>query len=135
MWRTKLTISGQQIIILSICYLIIIVECLLKFADTLLNNYTFIILLFLIIDWWRSISCCKKVKGEFALFHYINQIYWYNQRWYLRRNPLILRYIIILNLRSRRTNKQHTLFLMSDNFSPNDWRTLRYYLYQIKLTY
>lgn len=135
MWRTKLTISGQQIIILSICYLIIIVECLLKFADTLLNNYTFIILLFLIIDWWRSISCCKKIKGEFALFHYINQIYWYNQRWYLRRNPLILRYIIILNLRSRRTNKQHTLFLMSDNFSPNDWRTLRYYLYQIKLTY
>ena len=135
MWRTKLTISGQQIIILSICYLIIIVECLLKFSDTLLNNYTFIILLFLIIDWWRSISCCKKIKGEFALFHYINQIYWYNQRWYLRRNPLILRYIIILNLRSRRTNKQHTLFLMSDNFSPNDWRTLRYYLYQIKLTY
>ncbi|MBI0029630.1 hypothetical protein H3S75_00050 [Gilliamella sp. B14384G15] len=135
MWRTKLTISGQQIIILSICYLIIIVECLLKFSDTLLNNYTFIILLFLIIDWWRSISCCKKIKGEFALFHYINQIYWYNQRWYLRRNPLILRYIIILNLRSRRTNKQHTLFLMSDNFSPNDWRTLRYYLYQIKLTH
>lgn len=135
MWRTKLTISGQQIIILSICYLIIIVECLLKFADTLLNNYTFIILLFLIIDWWRSICCCKKVIGEFALFHYINQIYWYKQRWYLRRNPLILRYIIILNLQSRRTNKQHTLFLMSDNFSPNDWRTLRYYLYQIKLTY
>lgn len=135
MWRTKLTISCQQIIILSICYLIIIVECLLKFADTLLNNYTFIILLFLIIDWWRSICCCKKIKGEFALFHYINQIYWYKQRWYLRRNPLILRYIIILNLQSRRTNKQQTLFLMSDNFSPNDWRTLRYYLYQIKLTY
>ncbi|MFQ1055499.1 protein YgfX [Gilliamella apicola] len=135
MWRTKLTISRQQIIILSIFYLIIVVECSLKFADTLLNNYTFIILLFLIIDWWRSICCCKKVKGEFALFHYINQIYWYKQRWYLRRNPLILRYIIILNLQSRRTNKQHTLFLMSDNFSPNDWRTLRYYLYQIRLTY
>lgn len=135
MWRTKLTISRQQIIILSIFYLIIVVKCLLKFANTLLNNYTFIILLFLIIDWWRSICCCKKVKGEFALFHYINQIYWYKQRWYLRRNPLILRYIIILNLQSRRTNKQHTLFLMSDNFSPNDWRTLRYYLYQIRLTY
>lgn len=135
MWRTKLTLSFQQITIISISYLIIVIGCLLKFSNTLLNDYTFIILLILIIEWWRSICYCKKIKGEFVVFHYINQIYWYKQRWYLRRNPLILRYIIILNLQSRRTNKRHTLFLMSDNFSPNDWRTLRYYLYQIRLTY
>ncbi|OCG32061.1 hypothetical protein A9G34_02010 [Gilliamella sp. Choc4-2] len=113
-------------------YLFLILISLILFADTTLNSYTFIVMPLLIVEWWRSICYCQMIKGELAIFHHIRQIYWYNQRWYLVRKPLIFRYVVILNLRSRRNSQRRTLFLMFDSISPDDWRTLRYYLYQIE---
>lgn len=133
MWSTKLTNSYQQIAIFSIFYLMLVILCLLQFAHTTLNSYTFIVTLILVIEWFRALRYCKTIKGEFALFHHINQIYWHKQRWYLLRKPLLLRYMIILNLQSRHNGKRCTLLLMTDHLIPNDWRTLRYYLFQIKL--
>lgn len=134
MWSTKLTPSLLQFLSASCFYLILIILCLLQLAHTSLNSYTFILILILIIEWWRSICYFKTIKGEFALFEYIHQIYWYKQRWYLTRKPLLLRYIIIINLKSRRSGKRRTLFLMIDNLAPNDWRTLRYHFKKIDLS-
>ncbi|OCG24253.1 hypothetical protein A9G11_04030 [Gilliamella sp. wkB108] len=134
MWSTTLTISYQQVMMLCVFYLVLIILSWILLADTSLNCYTFIIILLLVIEWWRSISYCRTIKGELALFHYIHQIYWHKQRWYLMQKPLLLRYMIILNLKSRRNGKRHTLFLMIDSICPCDWRTLHYYLRQIDLT-
>lgn len=134
MWSTKLNQSYLQIIISSSFYLFLMMTSLFLIADTHLNSYTFIVVVLLIIEWWRSICYFQTITGELALFHHINQIYWHNQRWYLMHRPLILRYIILLNLKSRRTGHRCTLFLITNNLKPDDWRTLRYYLYQIDLT-
>ena len=133
MWSTKLTVSYRQLFVTSIFYLLLIIVSWVLLIDTSLNSYTTLIVLLLVIEWWRSICYFKSIKSEFALFHHINQIYWRKQRWYLIRKPLQLRYIIILNLKSRRNGKRCTLFLMIDNIQPNDWRTLNYYLQQIEL--
>lgn len=134
MWNTNLSISYQQILILCFFYLVLIILSWVLLTNTTLNSYIFIIILLLVIEWWHSIRYCQTIKGELALFHYIHQIYWQNQRWYLIRKPLLLRYMIILNLKSRRNGKRQTLFLMVDSICPSDWRTLRYYLCQIDLT-
>ncbi|NUF48359.1 protein YgfX [Gilliamella sp. ESL0250] len=134
MWSIKLSISKLQLLISTLFYSVLMMLCLVMFANTSLNSYTFIIIILLIIEWWRSICYFKTIKNEFALFHYINQIYWYKQRWYLMYKPLIFRYVIILNLKSRHDGKRCTLLLMVDNLQPNDWRTLRFYLKQIEFT-
>ncbi|WP_085246747.1 protein YgfX [Gilliamella mensalis] len=133
MWSIKLRISKLQLLISTFFYLILMVLCLIMFADTTLNSYTFVIILLLIIQWWRSLCYFKTIKDEFALFHCINQIYWHKQRWYLMHKPLIFRYVVMLNLKSRHDGKHCTLLLMVDSFQPNDWRTLRFYLKQIEL--
>ncbi|WP_294610899.1 protein YgfX [uncultured Gilliamella sp.] len=133
MWSTKLTVSYRQLFVTSIFYLLLIIVSWVLLIDTSLNSYTTLIVLLLVIEWWRSFRYFKSIKSEFALFHHINQIYWRKQRWYLIRKPLQLRYIIILNLKSRRNGKRCTLFLMIDNIQPHDWRTLNYYLQQIEL--
>lgn len=133
MWSTKLTISYQQLLISSLFYLLLIIISLILLANTSLNSYTPLIMLLLVIEWCRSFHYFLTIKGEFALFHFMHQIYWHNQRWYLMRKPLLFRYIIILNLKSRRNGKRCTLFLMIDSIQPNDWRTLHYYLRQIEL--
>ncbi|SCB81121.1 protein YgfX [Gilliamella intestini] len=134
MWSTKLSVSKRQLLISTIFYLILIILCLVMFANTSLNAYTFIIIPLLLIEWWRSVCYLKTIKREFALFHYINQIYWHKQRWHLIHKPLIFRYVVILNLKSRHNGKHSTLWLMVDNLQPNDWRTLRFYLKQIEFT-
>ncbi|MWP62571.1 protein YgfX [Gilliamella sp. Pas-s25] len=134
MWSIKLSISKLQLLISTLFYSMLMMLCLVLFANTSLNSYTFIIIILLIIEWWRSICYFNTIKNEFALFHYINQIYWHKQRWYLMYKPLILRYVIILNLKSRHDGKRCTLLLMADNLQPNDWRTLRFYLKQIEFT-
>lgn len=131
MWSTKLKQSYLQIIISSSFYLLLIMASLFLFADTSFNAYTFVVIILLIVEWWRSLSYFQTITGELALFHHINQIYWHNQRWHLMRKPLILRYSLFLNLKSRRTGQHCTLFLMSDNLTTRDWRILRYYLYQL----
>ncbi|MWN04721.1 MULTISPECIES: protein YgfX [unclassified Gilliamella] len=133
MWSTQLSISKQQLCIATLFYSVLIILCCVLFADTTLNCYTFIIIPLLIIEWWRCLYYLQTIKGEFALFHYINQLYWHKQRWYLMHKPLIFRYVVILNLKSRHDGKHGTLWLMIDNFQPHDWRTLRYYLKQIEL--
>ncbi|OCG22530.1 protein YgfX [Gilliamella apicola] len=134
MWSIKLSISKLQLLISTLFYSMLITLCLVMFANTSLNSYTFIIIILLIIEWWRCACYFKTIKGEFALFHYINQIYWHKQRWYLMHKPLIFRYIVILNLKSRHNGKRCTLLLMIDNLQSNDWRTLRFYLKQIQFT-
>ncbi|WP_081303145.1 protein YgfX [Gilliamella apicola] len=134
MWSIKLSISKLQLLISTLFYSMLMMLCLVMFANTSLNSYTFIIIILLIIEWWRSICYFKTIKNEFALFHYINQIYWHKQRWYLMYKPLIFRYVIILKLKSRHDGKCCTLLLMVDNLQPNDWRTLRFYLKQIDFT-
>ena len=133
MWSTKLTPSLLQYLSATCFYVILIIACLVQLAHTELNSYTFILILILIIEWWRSICYFKTIQGEFALFENIYQIYWHKQRWYLMRQPLLLRYIMIINLRSRRNGKRRVLFLMIDNLTPNDWRTLRYHFKNIDL--
>ena len=134
MWSTKLTRSFLQLLVSCCFYLILIIICLIQFADTSLNCYTYILILVLIIEWWRSINYFKTINGELALFEYIHQIYWHKQRWHLMRKPLLLRYVVILNLKSCRDGKRRVLFLMIDNLTPNDWRTLHYHLKQIDLS-
>ena len=133
MWSIKLSISRIQLLISTLFYSVLIALCLVMFANTSLNCYTFVIILLLIIEYWHCLCYLKTIKGEFALFHFINQIYWHKQRWYLIHKPLIFRYIIILNLKSRHNGKRCTLLLMVDNLQPNYWRTLRFYLKQIEL--
>ncbi|WP_081301535.1 protein YgfX [Gilliamella sp. Fer1-1] len=134
MWSIKLNVSKLQLMISTLFYSILMMLCLVMFANTSLNTYTFIILILLIIQWWHSLCYFKTIKGEFVLFHTINQIYWHKQRWYLMHTPLIFRYVIILNLKSRHDGKHCTLLLMADNLQANDWRTLRFYLKQVDLT-
>lgn len=134
MWSTQLNISCLQICISTAFYLLLTCASLIIFANTALNAYTFIIVLLLTIQWWRSICYFRTIKGELALFDYIHQIYWHNQRWHIMRKPLLFRYVIILNLKSRHDGKRHTLFLMVDNLMPNDWRTLHYHLNIIDLS-
>lgn len=133
MWSIKLVVSYQQLLIVSVFYLLLIIISWVLLINTSLNSYTALIVLLLVIEWWRAFRYFKTIKGEFALFHHIHQIYWHKQRWHLMRKPLLLRYIIILNLKSRRNGKKCTLFLMIDNIQPHDWRTLKYYLLQIEL--
>lgn len=49
------------------------------------------------------------------------------------RKPLLLRYMMIIDLKSRHNGKRQVLFLMIDNLAPNDWRTLRYHFKKIDL--
>jgi len=100
----------------------------------ILNCYIYILILVLIVEWWRSVNYFRTINGELALFDYIHQIYWHKQRWHLMRKPLLLRYVVILNLKSCRDGKRRVLFLMIDNLTPNDWRTLHYHLKQIDLS-
>lgn len=92
-----------------------------------------VIILILAIEWWRSFHYLHTIKGELALFHYIHQIYWHKQRWHIMRKPLLFRFLIIINLKSRHNGNRQTLLLMIDSIQPNDWRTLNYYLRQIEL--
>ena len=134
MWSTNLTPSLLHFLSASCFYLILLISCLIQLAHTSLNCYTFILNLILIIEWWRSICYFKTIKGELALFESIHQIYWHKQRWYLMRKPLLLRYMMIINLKSRHNGKKQVLFLMIDNLAPNDWRTLRYHFKNIDLS-
>ncbi|MWP47610.1 protein YgfX [Gilliamella sp. Pas-s27] len=134
MWSTQLSISKQQLCIATLFYTVLITLCLVLFANTAFNYCTSVIIPLLIIEWWRCLHYLKIIKSEFALFHYINQIYWHKQRWHIMHKPLIFRYVVILNLKSRRNGKNGTLWLMVDNLQPNDWRTLRFYLKQIEFT-
>lgn len=133
MWSTQLTVSYLLLVISSIFYLILIILCLVLLADTYLNAFTMILVLVLIIEWWRSFHYLHTIKGELALFHYIHQIYWHKQRWYIMRKPLLFRYLIILNLKSRRNGNRQTLLIMIDSMQPDNWRTLHYYLKQLEL--
>jgi len=105
MWSTNLTPSLLHFLSASCFYLILLISCLIQLAHTSLNCYTFILNLILIIEWWRSICYFKTIKGELALFESIHQIYWHKQRWYLMRKPLLLRYMMIINLKSRHNGK------------------------------
>lgn len=134
MWSIQLNISYLQLSMSTVFYLLLTCTSLIIFANTALNAYTFVIVLLLITQWWRSICYFRTIKGELALFDYIHQIYWHNQRWHIMRKPLLFRYVIILNLKSRHDGKRHTLFLMVDNLMPNDWRTLHYHLNIIDLS-
>lgn len=134
MWSIQLNISYLQLSMSTVFYLLLTCTSLIIFANTALNAYTFVIVLLLIIQWWRSICYFRTIKGELALFDYIQQIYWHNQRWHIMRKPLLFRYVIILNLKSRHDGKRRTLFLMVDNLMPNDWRTLHYHLNIIDLS-
>lgn len=133
MWQTTLTVSYKQLILIFCFYLILNILLLVQLANTALTLFSSIFSLLLTLEWWRSFCYCRTIKGEFAIFHHINQIYWHHQRWYFMRRPLLLRYVIILNLKSRRDGKRKTLFLMNDSFHHNDWRTLHYYLRLIEL--
>lgn len=133
MWSTQLTVSYLLLVISSIFYLTLIILCLVLLADTYLNAFTMILVLVLIIEWWRSFHYLHTIKGELALFHYIHQIYWHKQRWYIIRKPLLFRYLIILNLKSRRNGNRQTLLIMIDSMQPDNWRTLHYYLKQLEL--
>ncbi|OCG07668.1 hypothetical protein A9G13_05475 [Gilliamella sp. wkB178] len=133
MWSTQLTVSYLLLVISSIFYLTLIILCLVLLADTYLNAFTMILVLVLIIEWWRSFHYLHTIKGELALFHYIHQIYWHKQRWYIMRKPLLFRYLIILNLKSRRNGNRQTLLIMIDSMQPDNWRTLHYYLKQLEL--
>jgi uncharacterized membrane protein len=134
MWSTTLTPSLLHFLSSTTFYLLLMITCLVQLAHTSLNCYTFIFIFILIIEWWRTICYFKTIKGEFTLFDVTHQIYWHKQRWYLMRKPLMLRYIMIINLKSRHDGKRRVLFLMIDNLEPNDWRTLRYHLKNIDLS-
>lgn len=131
MWRTTLSFSFLPIIFSTSFYFILIYMITIQLYTTFMDSFSFIIVFLLLLEWWRSLKYFFTIKGEFALFRYINQIYWHQQRWFLVYKPLIFHSVMILNLKSRRNDKHQVLFLIRKNFSKDGWRELRYHLHQI----
>ncbi|MDF7667887.1 protein YgfX [Orbaceae bacterium ESL0727] len=134
MWQTRLMTSYRQLILTCCFYFLLMIITLWQFSNSELDWPIVILILLLVLEWWRSLRYVLAIKGEFVLFHVIDQIYWHHQRWYLIRKPLLLRYFIIINLKSRKNGKKRTLFLMFDSLHADDWRTLNYYCHNTVFT-
>lgn len=130
MWRTELACSCKQIILISVFYFTLLVLMIMLFQHTYLDSVSFIGVIILAFEWWRACRYSKKMRGELALFYDINQLYWSKQRWYVVKKPLFLRYAVVIHLESKRNGQKRVLFLMDDNISYQDWRSLHYFLRQ-----
>lgn len=135
MWRTVIKVSYWQLFGFSCFYLVLICTVIIQFHHSQFDVIAALCCLLLVIDAFRCSCLFLKIKGEFAMFHYLDQIYWNNQRWHVICKPLLFRYAVILNLKSCRNGKRQTLFLVSESFNRDDWRTLHYWLrHQLHLT-
>lgn len=134
MWRTELVNSKKQYRLLTVCYGLLLIIVINAFANTLLDNMSFIAVIVLILEWWKGCCYFKSIRGELALFYPQNELYWHRQRWLIVKTPLFFRYGVIIHLVSRRNAKKRVLFLMDDSFSTEDWRSLHYFLRYIAAT-
>lgn len=127
MWHTELTPSAKQYYLVSLLYSLLLIAAIYSFIDTIFDNVTFIIVIVLVIEWWRACCYFKTIRGELALFYEQNQLYWSRQRWTIT-NTIFFRYAVIVHLVSQRNAKKRVLFLMDDSLSCEDWRSLNYFL-------
>lgn len=128
MWQSTLIISKMQLIFVSLFYLILIICVVACFFNTYLDDFSEVFILLCIYEWWRAICYFTTHTGELTFFDKIDQLYWQQQRWHIVGKPLLFRFVVILNLQSRKNEQKTALFLMSDHFCDKDWRTLHYWL-------
>lgn len=102
----------------------------MTFYQTQLDSFTMLAVMLLVIEWWRALRYFMTIRGEFALFYDIKQLYWSRQRWYVVKPPLYLYFLVVINLQSIRNGKQQLLILIFNNLTYQDWRSLNYYLRQ-----
>lgn len=130
MWHSELKLSLKQYLVVSILYASLIITVMGLFFQTCLDWLSMPAVIALLIDWWRAACYFSKMHGELALFYDIRQLYWARQRWYVYQKPLFLYYFVIISIQSKRNGNCRVLFLSNDNLSPQDWRSLHYFLRQ-----
>ncbi|MCO6524499.1 MAG: hypothetical protein J6562_05690 [Candidatus Schmidhempelia sp.] len=129
MWQTILKPSYFLIKCIGIFYLVL---ALLLIAELVINRWQWGIGLIMIICYWEfrcSYQYVLSLYGNFAVIIDKQQIYWHKQRWQFYQPPLMLQFVLILNLQSLRNRQRITLCLLYDQLPKSEWRTLCYLLH------
>lgn len=77
----------------------------------------------------RSQRRIARTKGQLTLLK-SGMIYWQDQKWMIRRVPLMLSFGIFLSLKSMKNGKNQHLWLAIDSMTSAEWRCIRYVLSQ-----
>lgn len=83
-----------------------------------------ILLIFGTIACIRSQSRIARTKGQLTLLK-SGTVYWQDQKWIIRRVPLLLSFGIFLSLKSMKNGKNQHLWLAIDSMAPDEWRCIR----------
>lgn len=131
MWRTEIVNSSKQYMLSSLFYTLFIIILISLLNGTYFDDFIFVAVIMLVIEWWRSCCYFMTIRGELAVFYTSNEIYWSRQRWFMVRKPIYFRYGMIIPLQSKRRGNKRVLFLMSDSFNNQDWRSINYFIRQL----
>jgi len=130
MWHTNLRYSQKYQIGITTFYVMFTSLIIVLCQQTEFDNLIFVMVIILVIEWWKSYCVGRLIRGELALFYDIDELYWCRQRWVIIKKPICLRYVIIIHLVAKRKRKSKVLVLIDDSFTKQDWHSLHYFLRQ-----